>query len=415
MKWIVVILVLLLGVGQSIAQNERNIWPMGSKYESSLSIINNFFIDFNYLPPVVYLVEEFENTGWSYSLYCNPETGDLLFFSNGLRIIDNQGQIIENCDSINYGEYWRREFEKNNDSHPTNSQGYFIPMGNDSIYFIHQHLEWPINKESPGIDTTHFTLIVKNNASDYYCILKNKNIKSGSMKPLNVVRHGNGIDWWIVIPDKGSNNFSKFILSSSGVKWHSDQKFGYEINNSDEDSGGLSCFNLTGDKYAYYNNFQGTGTQIFDFDRCTGLFSNPVHIPLSEYYNGGANLAFSPNGRFLYVPTFEALIQYDVLAEDVAASGDTVAVRDLFVCLPDWPFAGGHMVITMGPDNKMYITPGNANNCLTVVNRPNLRGKACDVRQHGIMTPGATRYALPGIINYQLGPLKGSPCDPDGG
>lgn len=388
---------------------------MGRKSTIPIPFNKTYFVDFNQLPPDVYVVDEYENTGWSYSVYCDPNTGELMFFSNGLRIINRKGEIYLNCDSINFGEYWIRFNQENTSSHPTNSQGYFIPVGVDSFYFIHQQLEYPININSQGIDTTHFTLLLKNDSLGYYCAVKNQAIMADAMMPLSVVRHGNGLDWWIIVPSWGSNSISKFILSSSGVHWHSDQSIGYVVNGGLEESGGIGSFNALGTKYAYCNNFKDKGNQIFDFDRCSGLFSNPVHIPNKEYYNAGGNLAFSPNGRFLYVPTFDALIQYDLYAEDIPASGDTVSVRDQFVCLPDWPYGAGYMVISVGPDEKMYITPGNANNCLTVINRPNLRGKACDVRQHGIMTPGVTRFGLPGIINYQLGPLVGSECDPGGG
>ena len=41
---------------------------------------------------------------------------------------------------------------------------------------------------------------------------------------------------------------------------------------------GQVCFSPDGHRFAYY--WPGPrGLEIFDFDRCTGLFSNPIHIP----------------------------------------------------------------------------------------------------------------------------------------
>jgi WD40 repeat protein len=392
-------------------QKELNKWPFGIKNSNGHPFNISYVLDFNLAPAQVGIIPEFENIMWYYGSYCDPETGDLLFFTNGLRILDGKGNILPGCDSINFGEYWISSNDANA-GHPTLTQSFFIPISPDSVVLIHQQIEKPVNEESPGIDFTQFTLLV-NDGNSFGCILKDEKFRTGAMKPLCMVRHGNGMDWWIIIPDKISNTISKYILSNDGVKWIEDQKIGYEISSFWENSGGLSSFNVQGDQFACYNNFKGH--QLFDFDRCTGYFSKAVAIPLDTFHHNGSSLSFSPNGRYLYVPTWLAIIQYDLEAFDVPGSGDTVAVYDNFVCLPDWGPGAGFVISALGPDGKIYISSANSNNCIHVINRPNLRGKACDVRQHGIITPGITNGGMPGYINYQLGPLIGSPCDPDGG
>jgi hypothetical protein len=389
-----------------------SVWPLGVKSEGNASPYNlNYTLDFTSLPPKVELLPDFENIFAYYSVYSEPATGQLRFFSNGMRIIDQHGDIVPNCDSINYGELWI-QYNAGPGDHPTLTNGYFIPMSSDTMWFIHQQIEKPINAESPGIDYTQYTLMV-DKGQGFECVLKDQKIRTGAMLPLDVVRHGNGKDWWMIVPEWGSSLFSKYILSAEGISWHDDQYIGYPLSSHQEDAGGLNTFSKDGTKYAYHNNF--IGNQVFDFDRCTGLFSNPIHIPLQENYNPGARNTFSPNGRFLYVPTFSSIIQYDLQSENVVNSGDTVAVWDQHVCLPDWPFGNGFFSVTLGLDDKIYISAWSSNNCLSVINRPNLRGIACDVRQHGIILPGTLNLGLPGYIDYQLGPLQGSPCDPEGG
>ena len=58
---------------------------------------------------------------------------------------------------------------------------------------------------------------------------------------------------------------------------------------------------------------------IFDFDRCTGLFSDPVNITIDDS-NSLGGLAFSPNSRFLYVSSVLDVYQYDTEASDIASS-----------------------------------------------------------------------------------------------
>jgi hypothetical protein len=395
----------------SFGQKERNVWPFGQKNSNGNPLNISYVLDFNLDPAQVGIIPEYENILWYYGTYSDPKTGELLFFTNGLRILNGSGNTLPGCDSINFGEYWI-QFNEHNADHPTLSQGYFIPTSPDTVWLIHQQLEKPVNAESPGIDFTQYTLLV-NKGAGFECVLKDEKIRTGAMKPHSMVKHGNGEDWWIVIPDKGTNIISKYLMDDNGITWHDDQAIGYEILSPIDDSGGISCFSVNGDKYAYYNNIKGN--QIFDFDRCTGLFSNPITLPLDTFYHFGPSLSFSPNSRFLYIFTWFSIIQYDLEDIDIPGSADTVAVYDNFVCLPDWPFGVGFSFSTLGPDNKIYIGGFNSNNCIHVINRPNLRGKACDVRQHGIITPGITNGGMPGYINYQLGPLIGSPCDPDGG
>lgn len=392
-----------------VAQKEFNIWPLGRKDTLNTPKSNrNYILDFNSLPPHQYIIPDLANISLYYSIYSDPISGELIFFSNGMRILDKNANILPNCDSINFGENWISR-NLSDDAHPTVTNGYFIPISIDSFYFIHQQLEKPINAESPGIDSTHFTLLV-NNGSGFECVVKNVLVRYGAMLPLDIVKHGNGKDWWLIIPEWGTNVFSKYIIQSGKILWHDDQTIGYPISDHLEDGGGLNIFNKQGNRYSYHNHF--IGNQVFDFDRCTGQFSNPVHIPSEYYYPGGRNV-FSPNGRFLYVTMSECVLQYDLEFVDVAASVDTVAVWDYHACLPDWPYSNGFFSATLGPDDKIYISSWSSNNCLTVINRPDLKGMACDVRQHGIVTLGTLHWGLPGYINYQLGPLKGSPCDPD--
>ena len=389
-------------------QKELNKWPFGIKNSNGNPLNISFVLDFNLAPVQVDTIPEYENIMWYYGAYSDPETGELLYFTNGLRILDGSGNIIPGCDSINFGEYWIT-YNNANAGHPTVNQGIFIPTSHDSIWLIHQQIERPVNGDEPGIDYSLYTLMV-NQGNGFECVMKNQEIRVGQMEAYSVVKHGNGIDWWILIPDLFTNSISKYILSNQGIVWHDDQPIGYE---NPAPNAGLSSFNVNGDKYAHYNN--NDGHQVYDFDRCTGLFSNALTLPLDIYHHIGASLTFSPNGRYLYVPTWLAIIQYDLEALDIPGSADTVAVYDSFVCLPDWDPGAGFVISTLGPDGKIYISAANANNCIHVINRPNLRGKACDVRQHGIMTPGVTGNGMPGYINYQLGPLVGSPCDPDGG
>jgi hypothetical protein len=392
----------------SYGQKENQYWVFGHRPESGMdtTYIKNTMLDFSTLPPQAYRKESTIDLTLFNASYCNPSSGELLFLSNGFHIFDSTGNVIPGCDSINYGQTWEDKINFNS-GYPSVSSGYFVPVSSDSIYFIYQQVELHL------VDTlryhyTKYSLLVNENGN-YSCKQNDVIICEGDFAPHNVVRHGNGIDWWLIVPHIRQNKFSKFLISSNGIQWNDDQFIG--IDTTLGLGFELSNFSPDGSKYVYHNNH--IGHQLFDFDRCTGQLNFNLYLQQSEYYFLGSSISFSPNSRYLYAPRYEAILQYDLYAENIANSVDTVAVWDKH----GTSFVGftpnGFLQCEIGPDGKLYLSPWYGNNCLSVINRPNLRGKACDVRQHGIVTPGQIIYGLPRYINYRLGVLKGSACDPD--
>ena len=60
----------------------------------------------------------------------------------------------------------------------------------------------------------------------------------------------------------------------------------------------------------------------------------------------------------------------------------------------------------------IYINTGTCgSDYLHVIEYPDLKGKACNVKQHAIKLNIVNAFTAPNFPNYRLGPLKGSPCD----
>ncbi len=53
----------------------------------------------------------------------------------------------------------------------------------------------------------------------------------------------------------------------------------------------------------------------------------------------------------------------------------------------------------------------NFDNVLHVIEKPDLKGLACEVNQHGVQLPTYNAFSLPHFPNYRLEALEGSPCD----
>lgn len=168
--------------------------------------------------------------------------------------------------------------------------------------------------------------------------------------------------------------------------------------------------------------------EIFDFNRCTGIISNPVTIhpePTWPPYNEFTFCEFSPSGRFLYVTSYWDtcyLYQYDLLSPAPAATRITLdtITNDLI----------GIGSLKLAPDGKIYLTHAwectafpycypypdsvynTVNMYLSVINYPDSLGSACGYAPFSFYLGGKrTYYGLPNNPDYELPTLAGSPCD----
>ncbi|MBL7914626.1 MAG: T9SS type A sorting domain-containing protein [Bacteroidia bacterium] len=255
-----------------------------------------------------------------------------------------------------------------------------------------------------------------------------KNVQLENFKTvdcLNAIKHGNGRDWWVIIRrfdavSNPNNDYYIYLVSPSGISSQPIQSVGTQ---NPTNSGRIS-FNSQGTKMAFIN-YVGL-IELYDFDRCNGLISNPVTIqPESAQapWPGLWSAEYSPSGNILYVTRIPAVItdssrlfQYDLLAPNISASKLTL-----------WsaPWTTTIDQLKMAPDNKMYLTTNfgqvypytdsmynSINMNLSVINSPDSLGTACDLQPFSFYLGGKRSYAgLPNNPDYDLPALVGSPCD----
>nr|MBK9652652.1 WD40 repeat domain-containing protein [Bacteroidota bacterium] len=244
---------------------------------------------------------------------------------------------------------------------------------------------------------------------------------------LTAVKHGNGRDWWVLFRKNGlfagwyDNRFYTYLISPQGVNFVDSQAIG----SLDYTNTLRYVFNKDGNKLAMVS-LEGI-VETFDFDRCTGLLSNHQLIRAKNTAQPWPALwscAFSPNSQYLYVSTNESdskLIQIDLQSPQPWLNCDTIYIDTNII------YAGG--ALKLAPDNKIYYScawydgfnfsypyPDSTfniyNNNLSVINSPDSPGLACNFSPYSFnLGGGRTYWGLPNNPDYDLGPIKGSPCD----
>jgi hypothetical protein len=278
-----------------------------------------------------------------------------------------------------------------------------------------------------------FTTGIVGSPEGLYCSIIDKSLNNGlgSVTQKNIlisntdyfdgmigVRHGNGRDWWLILHYwNGSNTFEEYLITPAGISNAILQPIGINFD------AGLGEFVFSYQTNKFLSVTLSTEIQVLDFDRCTGLFSNPVTIQnggFSAYGSVGCSIA--PNGRLVYISNTNnfsdslRLYQYDLTAPNINQSRQTIYKQKV-------PASGGFHAV--GPDGKIYISclyeygypyADSIHNIysdnLSVINYPDSIGLACDFQPFSVNLGGQRTYwGLPNNPNYEAGSLVGSPCD----
>ena len=329
--------------------------------------------------------------------------GNLLFYTNGVVIGNNQGDTMVNGTGLNPSEY-------TNDWYP---EGLLIYQANiiipkpdhpDAYLLFHSTID-----TIPLFGTKYLYLseINMNLAGGLGAVIaKNTVIFNGALQSgrLNAVRHGNGRDWWVYAHESDSDVFLRWLVTPSGLSGPFTQAVGRY---RPLDAGQVS-FSPDGSRFAYYTG-DTTGLDLFLVNRCDGLFTLTGHVDVPDVQYG-VGVSFSQSGRFVYLSAVTELYQADAWAPDPQASLLHIATWDSTYS-PSPPFATLFGASKLAPDGKIYISTLNGTDKLHVINEPDSLGLACDLVQHGITLPTYWKNSLPNHPNYHLGPLVGSPCD----
>ena len=400
-----IFLILVLVEGSASAQKRGSVWCFG---DSAL-------VDFSDTANIVTGTSSVKSRGSCVSI--SDSAGYLILYAytragvnhNTTLLKNNQDSLVQNGDSI-VGEGWYRELVLI--SYPES----------DSLYILFSI--GVTGSSQPGI---YYSIVDMSLNGGLGAVIQ-KNVQLENFKAvdcLSAVKHGNGRDWWVIFrridgPSLPNFDYYLYLITPGGVTSQPIQSIGsYNSTNS-----GRISFSSNGSKMVFVN-YIGL-IELYDFDRCTGLLSNPVTIsPESTQppYPGLWSSEFSPSGNILYVTRIPAVVtdssrlfQYDLTAPNISTSKLT---------LWSTPWSTTLTQLKMAPDKKMYLTTNyyqiypyqdsmynSINMNLSVINSPDSLGVACNLQPFSFYLGGKRSYAgLPNNPDYDLPALAGSPCD----
>ncbi len=391
------------------SQKRNNIWCFG----------DSVGVDFNMINSPIPFVTALRTRGSCASiadsvgniqLYTGYDPTVLIAGADPFKVYNASNLMMLNGDSLQGGSAWY-------------NQSLIVPFPlSNNLYFVF-HI---------GVTHTYglYYSLVDLSLNGGLGAVTQKNIQLQSFANvdcINGIKHGNGRDWWVIFRKSGTptgtsnNTFYQYLITPSGINTN------VCIQNVGSYNGtnlGKITFSPTGDKMVF-NSYAGM-LEIYNYDRCTGIISNPVNI--FPQTTGAGNQfwgsEFSPNGQVLYVTISNQtsyLFQFDLNAPNIASSIDT-----LWTISNPGEAIGG---LKRGPDGKIYesgpdtsplafsypysdslYTMYNMN--LGVINFPDSLGTACDFQPYSFYLGGKRTYwGLPNNPDYDMPAFAGSPCD----
>ncbi len=338
------------------SQGEWNKWYFG--FHAAL--------DFNTVPPSG-LPNSVLNS-MSSTVSISDSLGQLLFYSDGYTIYNRNHQMMSNGFLL-FGLGGVFAFKE---------------PGQDSIYYIFTVKAYGTPVITVGL---YYSLINMNlNGGLGGVIPGYKNIPvtgaDDAQGETFGVRHHNNKDVWIVARQFSSNQYTSYLISSSGISLSPvlSPSFlpnpgilgGIRIKLSQDGTkfcaiGADSPLNVV--ELGNFNSLTGELTPLFSFRPVNGA------VPESPWY-----LEFSPNSKLLYVTgpnnLAGAIYQYDLAMTDSAHFMQSQIMVSTTTLL-------GSAALQIGPDGKIYQS-FTGKDSLSVINNPNTRGIGCNYQSNAV-------------------------------
>jgi len=310
--------------------------------------------------------------------------GELLFYTNGVSVWDRNHNIMPNGNGLN--------------GHPSSTQSaVIVPKPNsDTIYYIFTIIDF---FKAEGLQYSEVDMSLNGGNGD---VTSEKNvflIAPGTEK-ISAVQHSNGIDYWVTTHLWDSSSFATFKITAAGVEttpvisdvgsYHGGAGFNVI---------GCMKFSPNGKKLAVAKWSANSFVELFDFNKETGVVSNPVLIDDffgADYLDGAYGLEFSTNSQYLYVSDLNQQYYTSELHQlDLGVfTPSAIKASDVVIAKERRLIAG----LQLGPNGKIYVS-NTFSSYLSVIESPNNKGLSSDYQYRTINLSGRSAiFGLPSFI-----------------
>ncbi|MEZ4953664.1 MAG: hypothetical protein R2825_08810 [Saprospiraceae bacterium] len=331
------------------------------------------------------------------STFICDKSGELLLLSNNCEVFDKNLQALPGSYPLVTSEIAVWDCEDYGDT-PILESSLLLPgLGNDSIFYL-------INKDNV-ISQEYVTVInlglyfskIRLQKDSSLTFLGQEQILTDTLNGARLTAgiNNDGTKWWVMVKKHFSDVFHLFLVGGEeGVEGPFTQAVG-DVLDDVEMQTSTSTFSPDGKMLALHSDLNQA--LLYDFNNETGVLSNFRRIPyLPSTEQGAEGTAFSFDSKLLYVTAGRDLYQIDLETE----SWEHIAHHSSLDST-GWPVGMGHMLL--GPDCRIYISPGTTSFPVHVIHHPNEKGQACGFEPLALQMPTNVDAHFPNLPMYRFG------------
>ncbi len=315
------------------------------------------------------------------SVVSNPVDGNLLFYTDGISVLDANHQLMPNGGNL-FGNV-------------SSSQSGIVCVKPGSCNQFYVFYNDRVAHEYTG-GSLYYSVVdlsLKGNGAvdsptgDVLQNEKNKFIIGNSSEAMMLIADNDESRFWLISPEINSDKIRVFVINETGVMLHSTFNSGFNLYMARS-----LRYSIQNKKIALISSLENDPSILLDFDPKNGVLTNPVIIPgtplnsSSSSFSGFYDAEFSEDGSKLYLSRFHEwqndggkLYQYDL---------DTPEQPIALIYKVSNSYLNHSSGLKRGPDNKIYHlylnTTYNDKRMIGVINEPNEKGVNCNYNPTGI-------------------------------
>lgn len=310
--------------------------------------------------------------------------GNLLLYTDGSKVWNRNHVVLPNSEQSSIGGWLH------GDGSATQS-AVIVPKPHDpNIYYI---FTVDANLGSYGCSYSVVDMNLMGGTGDVVSGQKNIPLFTPSSEKICVVRHQNGVDYWIVTHPWNKNVFHSYLLKNAGlssIPVVSATGLFY--------TGGANAtrgyLKASADGAHIAAAISGFDTyELFSFDNSTGVLDLKLSMPAN--YTDAYGVEFSPNGNYLYGSNRwgNSIYQWDL------SSGvdSVILASEVQIGTLSDATAGA---LQLAPDKNIYIARKN-HNYLSAIFNADSAGMSSGFQEYGVMLAAGTECeeGLPSFVH----------------